>query len=119
MIALRRAALVAPEAKMEKEVMKHCAEDPSRFQLANGESVCVNSARAIAKLSIELQDRGTDSCLILASTAVLACIALAIYLMKHPTSRLRAIDIQLLKASLAYSSTGWGSVISTPVSLTG
>ncbi|KAL4863073.1 hypothetical protein BDV12DRAFT_206826 [Aspergillus spectabilis] len=105
MIALHRAALIAPKHKIEEEVMKHCPEDPSRYRLANGESVCVNSARAIAKLSIELQDRGSDSCLIPAGTAGLACIALAIYLMKHPASRLQAIDMQLLKACLAYSST--------------
>ncbi|KAL2857234.1 hypothetical protein BJY01DRAFT_231008 [Aspergillus pseudoustus] len=105
MIALHRAALIAPRAKMEDEVMKHCSDDPSRFRLANGESICLNSARAIAKVSIELQDRGSDSCLIPAGTAVLACIVLAIYLMKHITSRLQAMDMQLLKACLAYSST--------------
>ncbi|KAL2816522.1 hypothetical protein BJX63DRAFT_138392 [Aspergillus granulosus] len=105
MIALHRAALIAPRPKMEEEVMKHCSDDPSRFRLANGESICVNSARAIAKLSIELQDRGSDSCLIPAGTAVLACISLAIYLMKHTTSRLQAMDMQLLKACLAYAST--------------
>ncbi|KAL3458313.1 hypothetical protein BJX64DRAFT_267003 [Aspergillus heterothallicus] len=105
MIALHRAALIAPRAKMENEVMKHCLDDPSRFRLANGESICVNSARAIAKLSIELQDRDSDSCLIPAGTALLACISLAIYLMKHTTSRLQAMDMQLLKACLAYSST--------------
>ncbi|KAL3448166.1 hypothetical protein BJX65DRAFT_295361 [Aspergillus insuetus] len=92
MIALHRAALIAPRAKMEQEVMKHCSDDPSRFRLASGESICVNSARAIAKLSIELQDRGLDSCLIPAGTA-------------HTTSRLQAMDMQLLKACLAYSST--------------
>ncbi|KAL4916441.1 hypothetical protein BDW62DRAFT_218772 [Aspergillus aurantiobrunneus] len=108
MIALHRAALIAPKSKIEEEVTKHCPDDPSRFRLANGESVCVNSARAIAKLSIELQDRGSDSCLIPAGTAGLACIALAIYLMKHPTSRMQAADMQLLKACLSYSSTRLG-----------
>ncbi|KAL4924826.1 uncharacterized protein BDV17DRAFT_300794 [Aspergillus undulatus] len=105
MIALHRAALIAPKSKIEDEVAKHCPDDPSRHRLANGESICVNSARAIAKLSIELQDGGSDSCLIPAGTAGLACIAIAIYLMKHPTSRLQAADMQLLKACLSYSST--------------
>lgn len=105
MIALHRAALIAPKSKIEEEVMKHCPDDPSRFRLAGGETVCVNSARAIAKLSIELQDRGSDSCLIPAGTAGLACISLAIYLLKHPSSRLQATDMQLLKACLSYSST--------------
>ncbi|KAL4789644.1 hypothetical protein BDV19DRAFT_396752 [Aspergillus venezuelensis] len=105
MIALHRAALIAPKAKIEDEVEKHCFDDPSKHRLANGESICVNSARAIIKLSIDLQDRGSDSCLISAGTAGLACIALAIYLLKHPTSRLQATDLQLLKAGLSYSST--------------
>ncbi|KAL4946589.1 hypothetical protein BDV06DRAFT_233166 [Aspergillus oleicola] len=105
MIALHRAALIAPRGKIEDEVFKHCPDDSSRHRLANGESICVNSARAIVKLSIDLQDRGSDSCLIPAGTAGLACIALAIYLLKHPSSRLQATDMQLLKAGLSYSST--------------
>ncbi|KAL4878108.1 hypothetical protein BJY04DRAFT_221466 [Aspergillus karnatakaensis] len=107
MIALHRAALIAPKWKMEAEVMKHCmsVEDATRFRLSNGGLVCVESARAIAKLSIELQDRGLDTCLIPTGTAVLACIALAIYLMKHPDCRLQTMDLHLLRTCLAYSST--------------
>ncbi|RJE22495.1 hypothetical protein PHISCL_05181 [Aspergillus sclerotialis] len=105
MIALHRAALVAPKAKIEEEVMKHIPDDPSRFRLADGESVCVNSGRAIAKLSIELVERGANSCIIPAGLSILACITLAIYLMKHPGSRLQAMDLQLLKACLEHSGT--------------
>lgn len=105
MIALHRAALVAPKAKIEEEVMKHIPDDPSRFRLADGESVCVNSGRAIAKLSIELVERGANSCIIPAGLSILACIALAVYLMKHPGSRLQAMDLELLKACLEFSGT--------------
>ncbi|KAL4804691.1 hypothetical protein BDV18DRAFT_153097 [Aspergillus unguis] len=105
MIALHRAALIAPKHKIEEEVTKHIPNDPSRFRLASGESICVNSARAIAKLSLELQDRELDSVLIPTGTAGLACIALAIYLMKHPRSSMRAADSQLLKACLEYART--------------
>ncbi|KAL4990707.1 hypothetical protein BDW68DRAFT_185450 [Aspergillus falconensis] len=94
MIALHRAALIAPRSKIEEE-----------HRLTHGESICANSARAIARLSIELQDHGADSALIPAGTAGLACIALAIWLMKHPGSRLRETDLALLKGCLLYCST--------------
>ncbi|KAE8155181.1 hypothetical protein BDV25DRAFT_135229 [Aspergillus avenaceus] len=105
MIALHRAALIAPVSTFEAEVTKHRIEEPSRFRIADGESVCMNSARAIAKLSVELPERAAQSCLIPTSSSLLACIVLAIGLMKHPGSRLQAIDLQLLKACLNYSST--------------
>ncbi|RDW68891.1 putative Zn(II)2Cys6 transcription factor [Aspergillus mulundensis] len=107
LIALHRAALIAPRSMIEEEVTRHCPDDPSRHRLSNGEAICANSARAIAKLSIELAERGADSVLIPAGTAGLACIALAIWLMKHPSSRLRDMDLQLLKGCLTYASTRW------------
>ncbi|KAL4905549.1 hypothetical protein BDW74DRAFT_185066 [Aspergillus multicolor] len=107
LIALHRAALIAPRLMIEEEVNRHCTEDPSRHRLSSGEIICANSARAIAKLSIELAERGTDSVLIPAGTAGLACIALAIWLMKYPNSRLRDMDLQLLKGCLTYASTRW------------
>ncbi|PLB44130.1 hypothetical protein P170DRAFT_416548 [Aspergillus steynii IBT 23096] len=105
LIALHRAALIAPSASFNSEVARHCADEPSQFRLRNGESICISSARAIAKLSIELLERDSDSRLIPAGPSLLACIVLAIYLMKHPGSKLQAMDLQLLKACLEYSST--------------
>ncbi|KAK1145227.1 hypothetical protein N8T08_004380 [Aspergillus melleus] len=94
LIALHRAALIAPSASFTEEIARHCADEPSQFRLRNGESICVNSARAIAKVSIELSERDADSRLIPAGPSLLACIVLAIYLMKHPESRLQAMDLQ-------------------------
>ncbi|KAI9035854.1 uncharacterized protein KD926_002836 [Aspergillus affinis] len=105
LIALHRAALIAPSASFNGEIAQHCADEPSQFRLRNGESICVNSARAIAKVSIELSERDADSRLIPAGPSLLACIVLAIYLMKHPESKLQAMDLQLLKACLEYTST--------------
>ncbi|KAL4998971.1 hypothetical protein BDV10DRAFT_200971 [Aspergillus recurvatus] len=105
MIALHRAALIAPRSKIEQEVKRHCPDDGFQNRLTHGESICANSARAIARLSIELQDHGADSALIPAGTAGLAGIALAIWLMKHPSSRLRETDLALLRGCLAYCST--------------
>ncbi|KAL4735951.1 hypothetical protein BDV11DRAFT_173366 [Aspergillus similis] len=104
MIALHRAALIAPRSRIEEEVNRHCPDDGSSHRLIHGESICANSARVIARLSIELQDYGADSALIPAGTAGLACIALAIWLMKHPSSRLRETDLALLKGCLVYCS---------------
>ncbi|OGM51304.1 hypothetical protein ABOM_000361 [Aspergillus bombycis] len=100
LIALHRAALIAPTANFDAEIEKHCADEPSKFRIRNGESICVNSARAIAKLSIELSERGTASRLIPVGSLLLACIVLAIYLMKNPKSRLQTMDLELLKLCL-------------------
>ncbi|RAL14417.1 uncharacterized protein BO97DRAFT_469223 [Aspergillus homomorphus CBS 101889] len=104
MISLHRAALIAPTATFDDEVTRYCANEPSQHRLRNGESICVNSARAIAKLSIELSEREADSQIITAGPSILACIVLGIFLMKHPGSKLRAMDLQLLKACLGYTS---------------
>ncbi|CBF80622.1 hypothetical protein AN8473.2 [Aspergillus nidulans FGSC A4] len=104
MIALHRAALIAPRSKIEEEVKRHCSGEDFSHRLTHGESICANSARIIARLSIELQDYGADSALIPAGTAGLACIALAIWLMKHPSSRLRETDLALLKGCVVYCS---------------
>jgi hypothetical protein len=90
MITLHRAALIAPNASFEAEVEKEGPDDPSRFRLLGGESICINSARAIAKLSIELSDQKTDTRLLPAGVPLLACIVLAIYLIKHPDSRMQS-----------------------------
>ncbi|KAL6235032.1 hypothetical protein BDW75DRAFT_251153 [Aspergillus navahoensis] len=95
MIALHRAALIAPRSKIEQEVNRHCPDEAFVHRLSHGESICANSARAIARLSIELQDHGADSALIPAGTTGLACIA----------SRLRETDMALLKGCLIYCST--------------
>lgn len=95
LIALHRAALIAPSASFNAEVARHCADEPFQFRLRNGESICVNSARAIAKVSIELSEKNSDSRLIPAGPSLLACIVLAIYLMKHPGSKLQAMDLQV------------------------
>ncbi|PYI31547.1 hypothetical protein BP00DRAFT_425477 [Aspergillus indologenus CBS 114.80] len=104
MISLHRAALIAPTTTFDEEVTRYCSDEPSQHRLRNGESICVNSARAIAKLSIELSEREADSQIITAGPSILACIVLGIFLMKHPGSKLRAMDLQLLKACLGYTS---------------
>ena len=95
LIALHRAALIAPAASFDAEIEKHCSDEPSKFRLRTGESICVNSARSIAKLSIELSERGTASRLVPAGSSLLACIVLAIYLMKNPKSRLQTMDLEV------------------------
>jgi hypothetical protein len=97
LIALHRAALIAPLASFEAEVSEHCANDPARFRLKKGESICVNSARSIARLTIELADRKIHSRILSVGPPLLACVVLAIYLVKT-SSRLQAADLELLKA---------------------
>ncbi|GJP95925.1 transcriptional regulator family: Fungal Specific TF [Aspergillus niger] len=104
LISLHRAALIAPTLSFEEEVARYCSDEPSQFRMRLGESICVSSARAIAKLSVQLSERKADSQIITAGPSLLACIVLAIFLIKHPGSRLQAMDLQLLKACLEYSS---------------
>ena len=103
MIALHRAALVAPTASYEAEISKHCPDEATRYRLKRGESVCVNSARSISRIVVELSDRRTDSQIMSTGPAGLACIVLSLYLMKHPCSRMRATDLELLKACAEYA----------------
>jgi Fungal specific transcription factor domain/Fungal Zn(2)-Cys(6) binuclear cluster domain len=94
MIALHRAALISPAANFELEVTNNCSDDPSQFRLRGGEAICVNSARSIAKLTIEISDRNVESRILTATPSLLACIVLAISLMKNPGSRMQSTDLQ-------------------------
>lgn len=102
MIALHRAALIAPTTQFEAEVTRQCPDEPSRFRLKGGELICVKSARSIARLMIELADKRTESRIITAGPATLACIVLAIYIAKNPAVRMQAADLELLKACASH-----------------
>lgn len=111
MIALHRAALIAPTAMFDTEITRECPDEPSKARLKSGESICMKSARSIARLTIELADRKIHSCILTSGPALSACIVLAIYLVKHPHARMVASDLELLKATATtvqeqYSRTG-------------
>jgi len=95
MIALHRAALIAPSKTFEAEVLKHCPDEPSQYRLIGGETICVNSARAIAKITSELVVRKITSRLLNGGPPLLACIVLAIYLIKNADSPLRSSDLEV------------------------
>ena len=106
LIALHRAALIAPTISFEAEVASQCADDPSQFRLRRGESICVNSARAIARLTLELADRKINSRLLTAGPPLLACIVIAISLMKNSSSRLQAADLEVRISLYGLKGTG-------------
>jgi len=95
MIALHRAALIAPATSFDIEVSSLLPNHPSQFRVRKGETICVNSSRAIARTAIDLDDRKAGSRALNVSPILLACIVLAIALMKEPTSRLRAADLSV------------------------
>jgi hypothetical protein len=95
MISLHRAALISPAARFQSEVDKHCSEEPSRLRLRGGEEICISSARSIAKLAIELSDRGIESRILTAGPILLACIVLGISLLKNPGRRLKGADLEV------------------------
>ncbi|KAH6717199.1 fungal-specific transcription factor domain-containing protein, partial [Leptodontidium sp. MPI-SDFR-AT-0119] len=98
LIALHRAALVAPTATFHSEVTKHSFDDSSKRRLLAGEAICVSSARSIARLTIELSDRNVHSRILTAGPPLMACIVLGISLIKNAGSRSMAADLELLKA---------------------
>ncbi|KFY69194.1 hypothetical protein V496_00445 [Pseudogymnoascus sp. VKM F-4515 (FW-2607)] len=103
LIALHRAALIAPMATFQSEVAKYFLDDSSKLRLLAGEAICVNSARSIARLTIELSDRGVQSRILTAGPPLMACIVLGISLIKNSGSRSMAADLGLLKACVEYT----------------
>lgn len=93
LIALHRAALIAPMATFQSEVAKYFLDDSSKLRLLAGEAICVNSARSIARLTIELSDRGVQSRILTAGPPLMACIVLGISLIKNSGSRSMAADL--------------------------
>ncbi|KIW88819.1 uncharacterized protein Z519_10303 [Cladophialophora bantiana CBS 173.52] len=111
LIALHRAGLIAATASFQAEVTCLCADDPSMYRVREGESICVNSARAIARLTVEMAERKTNSRLISAGPQLLACVVLAFFLMKASSRRSQAADLELLRASaesVAEQFLNWG-----------
>ncbi|KAH7313057.1 fungal-specific transcription factor domain-containing protein [Rhexocercosporidium sp. MPI-PUGE-AT-0058] len=103
LIALHRAALIAPTATFQSEVTKHNFDDSSKLRLLAGEAICVSSARSIARLTIELSDRNVQSRILTAGPPLMACIVLGIALIKNAGSRSMAADLELLKACAEYT----------------
>ncbi|KAK0102121.1 hypothetical protein ONS96_006085 [Cadophora gregata f. sp. sojae] len=103
LIALHRAALIAPSSTFQSEVAKYTFDDSSKLRLLAGEAICVNSARSIARLTIELSDRNVQSRIMTAGPPLMACIVLGISCIKNVGSRSMAADLELLKACVEYT----------------
>jgi len=115
-ISLHRAALIAPRGKFDAEVEKHCPDEPSKYLIKHGELICVSSARAIIRLYLEVTERRAESRIFAASPGLLACVALAIFLMKHPSAKAQAADLEvcsnlrnrfILTSDISTASEGW------------
>ena len=94
LIALHRAALIAPASTFQSEVAKYNFDDSSKLRLLAGEAICVNSARSIARLTIELSDRNVQSRIMTAGPPLMACIVLGISVIKNAGSRSMAADLE-------------------------
>jgi len=95
MIALHRAALISSNSRFEQEVTNHVSDARASARLRKGEAICVSSARAIARISLELHDRGAESLLLNIGPPLLACIVLSIYLVKKPPGRMSNADLEV------------------------
>ncbi|KAG9532305.1 hypothetical protein KCU93_g1119, partial [Aureobasidium melanogenum] len=103
-IAVHRAALIQPLAALQREIDKVLPDNDARYRLKGGEAICVSSARAIARITIELLERKIDSRIISAGPALLACVVLATYIVKNPGGRMQLSDLELLKAVAEWTS---------------
>ncbi|KAK6001638.1 hypothetical protein QM012_002128 [Aureobasidium pullulans] len=103
-IAVHRAALIQPLAALQKEIDKVLPDNDARYRLKGGEAICVSSARAIARITIELLERKINSRIISAGPALLACVVLATYIVKNPGGRMQLSDLELLKAVAEWTS---------------
>jgi hypothetical protein len=82
MITLHRVALVAPKASYQALIARHIPDGIARERLCEGEAICAASAQYIARMTAELADAAVCSNILTADGPLLACIALAIYLIK-------------------------------------
>jgi hypothetical protein len=103
-IAVHRAALIQPTAALQREIDKLVPDNDARFRLAGGEAICVSSARAIASITVQLLERRLDSRLLSGGPALLACVVLAIYIVKNPAGRMQLSDLELLKTVAEWTS---------------
>lgn len=104
MISLHRAALIAPRHMFDAEVEKYCSNEPSKHRLERGELICTESARAIIRLYVEVQESKAGSRIFSTGPALLACAALSISLMKNARGKMQAADLELLKAGVELAS---------------
>lgn len=94
-IAVHRAALIQPVAALQQEIDRLLPDEESRFRLRGGETICASSARAIALITVDLCDRNLDSRSLSAGPALLACVVLAIYIVKNPGGRMQLADVEV------------------------
>jgi hypothetical protein len=70
-------------------------DNDARYRLKGGEAICVSSARAVARITIELLERKINSRIISAGPALLACVVLATYIVKNPAGRMQLSDLEV------------------------
>jgi hypothetical protein len=94
-LSLHRAALVAPSAFFKAAVEKHYSAGMYRERVRRGESICSNSAQAIARMTIELTEQNAYKKCLSAEPPMLACTALAVLVLKGSSKLLRATNYEV------------------------
>ncbi|KAM3067074.1 hypothetical protein ACMFMG_011747 [Clarireedia jacksonii] len=92
----RNSLLISEEAIRNAMEISSREQDPWDYVIHNGPSMAVNSARGIIKLLIDGVDQGLQPCLSALHAPLQALYIIAIYLIIHPNSRLRASDLNLM-----------------------
>jgi hypothetical protein len=91
----RNSLLISEEAIRGAMEISSREQDPWDYVIHNGQSMAVNSARGIIKLLIDGADQGLQPCLSALHAPLQALYIIAIYLIIHPNSRMRASDLNV------------------------
>lgn len=101
-IAVLRVAILFPHQGFQKEVNKRGQEQPDIKRLLGASSQCVNAARSLITLTLQLADAGVQSTLIAVPQTFLASVVLALSILRSPRSRLARSDVELLTSATSY-----------------
>jgi hypothetical protein len=99
-ITLHRTAIVVPQHEYSNEVEKLYNEVKNRTatwqRLKKGADLCVQAAKAIVKVDVEIADTSNYSTLFTVTPSLLASVALALQIMRQPRSRMVSSNLEML-----------------------
>lgn len=95
-ITLHRAALIVPQALYRQMIDTHADHLSFYHRLRRGADLCVASARAIIRLDTDVAGHRLQTPLVTLTPTLLACVVLALHVIRNPTSPTVAADLGLL-----------------------
>ena len=97
-----RIAILFPQHSFQNEVQLRAREMAGISQLLGSAAQCLNAARSLTTLTLQLADAGVHSVLVSVPQTFLASIVLALSILRAPRSRLARADVELLTEATTY-----------------